>query len=258
MAGLAVGAVIAGLLAGIGPMPLRTSWILYIVILLGVTLLLRPMPETVQRPVPVSRLSLHPRIGVPKGLRTAFVGSAALAFASFALGGFYTALTPGLLTHRMGQASVAVVGAVTGLFYLAAAITATGVRRLSQGTTLASAVVLVLVGLGLLLLADGQRSLALLVTATIVCGAAMALGYRGSLRIVDEMAPENRRAELLSSYLLVCYVGNSLPVVGVGFLARASGPERAHQIFAGVLALLALIAATLGSRRSLTGVARAH
>jgi MFS family permease len=258
MAGLAFGAVAAGVLAAVGPLPLRTSWLLYVAILAGTTILLRALPETVERRVPVSRLSLHPRIGVPEGLRTAFLGSAALAFASFALGGFYTALTPGLLTHRMGQTNVAVIGGVTGLFYGAAALTATGARKLSRGATLAWAVTLVFVGLGLLLLADGHRSLVLLLAATVVCGGAMALGYRGSLTIVDEIAPEDRRAELLASYLLVVYAGNSLPVVSVGFLSRAAGPETAHQIFAAVLALLALLAAAIGGRRSVTSVARAH
>jgi MFS family permease len=258
MAGLAFGAVAAGILAAVGPLPLRTSWILYLAIVAGTTILLRSLPETVERRIPASRLSLHPRIGVPDGLRTVFLGAAALAFASFALGGFYTALTPGLLTHRMGQTNVAVIGGVTALFYVAAAITATGARKLSRGATLGCAVTLVIIGLGLLLLADGHRSLGLLLAATVVCGAAMALGYRGSLTIVDEIAPHDRRAELLASYLLVVYIGNSLPVVTVGFLSRAAGPETAHQIFAAVLALLAIIAAAIAARRSLSTVARAH
>ncbi len=77
----------------------------------------------------------------------------------------------------------------------------------------------------------------------------MALGYRGSLQIVDEVAPPDRRAELLASYLLVCYTGNSLPVVGVGLLSQATGPETAHRVFAAVLALLGLVAGGIGGVR---------
>lgn len=76
-----------------------------------------------------------------------------------------------------------------------------------------------------------------------------ALGYRGSLQVVDEIAPEDRRAELVTSYLLVCSAGNALPVVGVGVLSRAVGPELAHRIFAGVLAVLGLLAGGIGASR---------
>jgi MFS family permease len=250
LGGLAFGALTAGLLAGYGPWPLRASWVLYLGLLGGAILLLRSVPETVERPVRSWRqVSLRPRIGVPRGLRTQFMASAALAFASFALGGFYAALAPGLLTHRMGQSNVAVVGGVVALYFGVAALTASAARRLPRRPTLAGAVGLLLAGLLLLMLADAHRAIGLLLAGTIVGGAAMALGYRGSLQIVDEIAPEDRRAELLASYLLVCYAGNSLPIVTVGVLSQTTGPETAHRLFAAVLGLLALIAGAIGGSR---------
>jgi MFS family permease len=254
LGGLAFGALTAGLLAGYGPWPLRASWLLYLGILGSAILLLRSVPETVERPVRSWRaVSVRPRIGVPRGLRTQFVASAALAFASFALGGFYAALAPGLLTQRMGQTNVAVVGGVVALYFGVAAMTASAARGLPRRPTLAGAVGLLLVGLFLLMLADAHRALGLLLAGTIVGGAAMALGYRGSLQIVDEIAPEDRRAELLASYLLVCYTGNSLPIVTVGVLSQAAGPEIAHRLFAAVLALLALVAGGIGGSSRFSG-----
>ena len=250
LAGLAFGALLAGLLADYGPVPLRFSWGLYLLLLIGGMALLRHAPETVERPVKrLSQVSLRPRIGVPKGLRTPFLGSAALAFASFALGGFYAALTPGLLMQRMGQTSVAVIGGVVALYFGAAAVTALAARRLTRRATLAGAVLLLLSGLALLVLAEAGRELRLLLAGTVVAGAAMALGYRGSLQIVDEIAPDDRRAELFTSYLLVCYTGNALPVIGVGFLTRAMGAQPAHRVFAGVLAVLGLVAGGIGGAR---------
>jgi len=250
LGGLAFGAVTAGLLAGYGPWPLRTSWVFYMALLGAAIVLLRSAPETVEQPVRSWReLSLRPRIGVPRGLRTQFVASAALAFASFALGGFYGALAPGLLMQRMGQSNVGVVGGVVALYFGVAAITASAARRLPRRTTLAGAVGLLLVGLFLLMLADAHRAFGLLLAGTVVAGGAMALGYRGSLQIVDEIAPDDRRAELLASYLLVCYVGNSLPIVSVGVLSRLAGPETAHRLFAVVLALLGLVAGGIGGSR---------
>jgi hypothetical protein len=39
------------------------------------------------------------------------------------------------------------------------------------------------------------------------------------LQIVNQIAPDNRRAEVVSSYLMFCYAGVSLPVIGIGVLS---------------------------------------
>ena len=151
----------------------------------------------------------------------------------------------------MGQSSIAVIGGVVALYFGAAATTASAAGRLSGRATLIGAVGLLLAGLALLMLADAHRALGLLLVGTVVAGAAMAFGYRGSLQIVDEIAPDDRRAELLASYLLVCYAGNSLPIVSVGLLSQSVGPEAAHRIFAAVLGLLGLVAGAVGGTRRL-------
>ena len=82
-----------------------------------------------------------------------------------------------------------------------------------------------------------------------VAGAAMALGYRSSLGIINAIAPGAQRAEVVSSYLLVCYSANAIPVVGVGVLTKAVDATVAHEIFAGVLALLGIVACLIGARQ---------
>jgi energy-converting hydrogenase Eha subunit E len=74
------------------------------------------------------------------------------------------------------------------------------------------------------------------------------LGFRGSLQEANRIAPAERRAEVLSAYLLCCYSGNSLPAVGVSVLSRQIGHLWANVIFAAVSAALALIALAIGSR----------
>jgi MFS family permease len=102
----------------------------------------------------------------------------------------------------------------------------------------------------LLTLAETLHSMTLLVLATLLTGSAMALGYRGSLQIINEIAPERQRAELVSSFLLVCYSANSLPVIGVGLLSLPLGPVDAHRVFAIVLVVLASFACAIGLRHA--------
>lgn len=84
--------------------------------------------------------------------------------------------------------------------------------------------VILLPSVGLLLLAQIAASVAALLIGTAATGgAALALAYRGSLQVINDIAPDDRRAELVASYLIVCFVGNSLPVVGVAHYRDGQG-----------------------------------
>jgi hypothetical protein len=73
-------------------------------------------------------------------------------------------------------------------------------------------------------------------------GPASALGYRGSLQVVNEIAPSERRAETISTFLLVGYCGVSLPVIGIGLLSRPAGEQLADIGFAALLCVFACAA----------------
>jgi hypothetical protein len=75
-----------------------------------------------------------------------------------------------------------------------------------------------------------------------------ALGYRGSLQVVNQIAPVEQR--VASAYFLVCFIGNALPVIAVAVLARSFNSLVADGVFAitfGVLALAALATSRLQS-----------
>ena len=80
----------------------------------------------------------------------------------------------------------------------------------------------------------------LLLIGTALAGVTMALGYRGSLQVVNEIAPDDRRAEFASSYFIACFVGNSVPVIGLGVMSTLTSPLAGSIVFAGVVAALAV------------------
>jgi MFS family permease len=247
--GLAFGALLAGTLAQFAPWPLRTSYVVFLLLLGVMIVLLWSARETVAEPVRTAReLSLRPRIGVPRELRWAFVAPAAIAFTAFALGGFYAALAPELLVRSLHHREPLLIGGIVALFLACGAATVLLERTRDSRAAIIAALALLWAGLCLLMLAEALRSMTLLVLASILTGASMALGYRGSLQIINEIAPEHQRAELVSSYLLVCYSANSLPVIGVGLLSLLVSIATAHRVFAAVLVALATLACAIGLR----------
>jgi len=77
--------------------------------------------------------------------------------------------------------------------------------------------------------------MALLLIGTDITGVATALGYRCSVQKVNEIAPDEQRAEIVSSYLIACYCG----VIGVGLVSKAMGAATADAIFAAIIATMA-------------------
>jgi len=219
----------------------------FLAMLVPATLAARGPKETVKSPVSRIRdLSLRPRIGLPSEIRTMFVAPAATGFATFSLLGFYTALTPGLLDRRLHQPNHAIGGVVVSELFAIGLATLLLTHGISSRAAMLTGLLLLLPSLALVVGAEQGQSLALLLAGTALAGASAALGYRGSLEVVNEVAPEHRRGEVVSSYFVACYCGVSVPVVGIGVLSRPLGQGDADIVFASLVALCAAAALIMG------------
>ena len=133
-------------------------------------------------------------------------------------------------------------GAIVAAMYGIAAGAIVVTRSLRAHTALLSGVTLLLPAAALLLLAQTTASIAALIGATLIGGAALALGYRGTLQVVNAIAPAERRAEVVASYLIACFLGNALPVIGIALLSQAAGSTAANVVFACAIAGLGALA----------------
>lgn len=89
-------------------------------------------------------------------------------------------------------------------------------------------------------------SVTTLIVATAICGVAVAIGYRGSLQVANEIAPEDKRAEVASCYFVCGFAGNALPVIGVGVVSTLSTPAIAALAFVILISVFALTAFVSG------------
>jgi MFS family permease len=241
MVGLALGPLVAGLLAQYAVDPLRLVFAAYLGVLLPAAIVAARIRETIADPATRWReLDLRPRLGVPAEIGPRFISPAMTAFAIFSLMGFSTGLIPTVLAQALHEPGPANSGAVVFELFLVGAVTTILARRLAGRTAMRSALLLLLPTLALLVLAQAQQSMAILLADMALAGVATSLGYRGSLEIVNEIAPAGQRAEIVSSYLVACYAGVSLPVIGIGVISQLADVFAADLIFAVVIALAAI------------------
>lgn len=244
--GCAAGPLIGGVFAQFAFAPLRLSYLAYLVLLCGAAGAVFLPRETVTRPKPLGDVELHPRIGVPPGIRLQFISPAVTGFATFSLIGFYSALIPGLLGETLHQSAPLVAGLVVCELFLVAAVAILASGMFASQTATLAALLLLPPSVWILVGAEVAQSLALLVFAAALGGLAGGLGYRGSLEVINRIAPGDRRSETVSSYMIALFAGNSVPVIGIGFLAAAATALTAHVVFAAVLTMLAGVALLTG------------
>lgn len=247
--GLAIGPLMAGVLARFAPWPLELSFFVYVAMLFAIAVAICRVPEMLTNPIRSWReLSLRPRFGVPRALLIRFVPPAVTAFVTFALMGFYAALIPSVLVEHLHQKSPLVAGLVAFELFTVAALTTMLARNIKSRAAMLGGLTLFPPCLALLVWADLSQSMLLLLAAAAAGGIAASLGTRGSLQVVNGIAPSDRRGEMVSSYFLFAFAGNSLPVIGVGLLSAKTSPGTAEIVFAVVIAVLAAIGLMIGSR----------
>jgi hypothetical protein len=185
---------------------------------------------------------------VPAEIRAQFVAPAVTGFGSLALVGFYAALAPSLLANELHITNHAIAGAIFLELAVVVSGTILATRSLSSRTSMLLALALMLPSVALIVAAQLATSMVLLIVATAVCAITAALGYRGSLQVTNQIAPSDRRAQIVSSYLICAFAGNALPVIGVGVISTFAGPIAASLAFAATIAVFALTALYFGAR----------
>ena len=154
--------------------------------------------------------------------------------------GLFLTLVPTYLAELSGSKNLLMGGAAVALMLACSALAQlAGYGRPARVLEYAG-LPLLATGLVLLALAGRLSLLPLLLAATVIAGAGQGLVFLGGLTAVNQAAPAGRRADVLSSFYVIIYLGVGLPVIGVGFLATVAGLLTAVQYFAGVVAALCL------------------
>jgi MFS family permease len=171
------------------------------------------------------------RPDIPHGIRRQFAVAGAAAFVGWSVTGLFLALIPSFVTTVLRH-DLVLAGGVVGLMLGCSAVTAVLANAQPSLPTQIAGIAVMGTGVAALLAAVQVHWLAALFLATVLAGVGQGLTFTGSLADVNELAPEDRKANVVASYYVVVYLGTALPVIGVGALAGPLGLESAIRIFA--------------------------
>jgi MFS family permease len=253
--GTGVGALLSALLVQYLPAPTRLVYLVLLVVLLiqGIGVVL--MPETVT-PMAGALRSLRPEIRLPRAVRRPLLAVAPVAFAVWALAGFFAALGPALVRALMNS-SIVLGGLSIFVFAVFGSAAILVLRDRPARTVMLTGIAALVVGMVITLVSVSADSITGFFVGLAFGGVGFGGGFQGSLKTVTPLVEAHERASVLSLLYIISYVGFGLPTVIAGFLVvHGGGLRRTAEEYAVavlVLAVVALLALRRTGRKTRAG-----
>lgn len=257
--GFGLGPLVGGLIAQWLPYPLVTAYVPTAAMgLLAVYALhqLRGLPA--QRPPdePLPPASWRgviaqwlPRLTrPPRARRRQFWLASMGAFSAFGMFSLYSSLAPSFMREIVPWHGPAVSGLSIAMILFLSSIFQFMVRNWrTKLVVLTSGCALVLCNL-LLMATTLTGSTLVFVAAVLVTAFGHGLANVAGMGVVSKLTTPEARGGLLSSYLIVGYLGTIVPILGMGWLSDHLGLNRALMVFCGAMALLCAVVTALAAR----------
>lgn len=244
--GLGLGPGLGGVLAEYFPSPLRTPFIVHLVMIAVAIGIVVFLPETVTRRR-VGRMTL--RLEVPRADRAVFwrvLVPSGMLFSLF--DGVCLSLVPVFAVRELGVTNYALVGAAGFLVLVSGAVSQVLFRALAPAAAIVRGLVVACVAFVGVIVGAPLGSAGLLLGAVAVTGAACGLVFKGGVDLCTRIAPPSDRGKLISSYYVACYLGGfSIPLLVIGILADLIG-------LTGALIVLSAVAAAASAWTILIGL----
>lgn len=234
-AGNALGPVVSGILGELAPYPTRLPFALHAILVIPGIAGLLLIGDNGERASGKIRIRLP---SVPHAIRPALHAAAGTSFISWAIMSLVIAILPAYLPVIVGASSLIASGVGLALILGLSAWAQIRSLRFPLLANLTAGYLLLASGLVGLLGAAASKSPVLLVLSAIMLGLGHGPCYARSLRYVNESVPDADRAQAVSVYYGVTYMGVGFPILGLGVAAQWLGLVPAIWLFAGIMIVL--------------------
>ena len=242
--GLGVGTLAAGLLAQFVTAPLRTPYLVFLLLLLAGIAAVAVSPETVRRSGAYRYRPQRVTTGAGPGYSAAATGT----FAAFSVFGFFASVAPGFVAGTLHHSSRLLAGVIVFAVFGGSAAAQTLTTRL---TARAKTVVgLAAQAAGVLTLVTGMHlaSLPFFLSGGVLAGIGAGVLFKASIGTVVALAAPAERGAALAGIFLIGYAALAVSALAIGVATRFAGVVTVMTWFAAALFTLLTAVATLSRR----------
>lgn len=211
MGGLGLGPLASGILAQHVTGPLKTPYLVFLVLLLVSAVAVAGSPRTTPaRAIQVSQPPDDPTRS------PAYYAASAMAFATFAAFGLFSALGPSLVSDVLGARSRTIAGVLPFLVFFAAATAQLTLSKTKARHQLEVGVLGVISGLVVVTTATWLAQLPIFLLGGALTGAGAGVLFKGSLATIAGSTSPEMRDRALTGLFVAAYAGLTIPVIAVG------------------------------------------
>lgn len=248
VAGIALGALFAGLAVQFSAAPTVPVFLTLAVLFAAGIVVVAGSRETVSRR-PGAVRSLIPRLVVPRAARSEFVAAIPLMIATWMLAGLFIGLSPSIVHGVFHLESGLLNGAIVAVPPAVGAIAGVALTRAPARPTTIVAMVALVVGVAVAAAGSVGGVLWLLFAGAVIAGAGFGGGFSSMLRMIAPLAPTHQRAELFAAVFLVSYIAYGVPALVAGELIGVVGLLPTVLGYSAAIAVAALAALLIQSAR---------
>jgi MFS family permease len=238
--GVASGILISGFLVQYAPDPTVLVFLLLIVASAIGILAVSAIPETVANVEVRSPFHVQ-RVRVPTAIERSFWVAVGGLTACYSIYGLYAALAPGYLRVDLLIQGSFETGLFIAVMFGSAAVVQLALAQVRDRRALLFGFPLIVGGLILTLASLTTASGLLWVLGAALLGVGVGFAFMGATTLVDRVAPESVRGDVLSGFYVTGYLALAVPTIGVGIAVDQVGLTTAGLVFGIALILFVII-----------------
>ena len=243
VAGLALGAIIAGLVAELTPQPLEVPFLVHLALVVlsfgALAVSARTVPRDGDEPLDIS----FP--GIPQEARGVFIPSAIAAFAAFAVGGFFGAFVPAFASEELGIDSALAIGFIASLVFAATIFGNIAATVAPERYAPIAGASILFVGTCVLGFGLATVSLVWLAVGAGIAGTGNGLALQSGLNAIKRDAGAEAETEAVTLFFMIAYSALALPILLAGVVQQFFSLKTTAVGFAVGIALLVAVAIVL-------------
>lgn len=251
--GFGVGPLVGGVIGQWAPYPLVTTYVPTLVLaalgMLALAKLELPDNASPKDQQPLQWSDVLPKLTWPTGEASkAFALTSSLPFLAFGVFGLYASMSPLFLDKLVPWHGPAVSGTAIALILLMSACTQILAGRMPTHWCGALGLVSLALSNALLMINLWAGSATLFALGVLFTAAGHGMSMLAGMSMVNRIATPANRSGLLSTYLVIGYIGSMVPMLGIGWIADNWGMDVAVRIFCAIVIVLGSTAAVFFQR----------
>jgi len=209
--------------------------------------------ESLRKYNPLAKADIVPRLTWPGAADSGvFVLTCAMPFVAFGVFGLYASMLPLFLDKMVPWHGPVVSGTAVALILFVSATFQLMVRRLPVRWCGFAGLLAIAASNALLMVNLVATSSTLFFAGVLLTALGHALTMLSGMTMINKVASDHNRSGLLSTYLVVGYLGSMLPMLGIGWIADRWGMNVALGCFCSSVVLACIVVAVLFKRHPRT------